>query len=239
MWSLKSKKPFKSFGTAAALAAVPLFFSSPSANAAEVDFSCMDLNVKGKRQVTESYKEYDVIIQNNCPGTAYWSMCIDRLDPWTGEILASHSPSGQVKAGEKSRVNLQMKRVPNATFSRSRFQEFYVDVGYSIKIAASSSCKARECREQNQSKRAEVMANDQARLDVEKALAARLAEDCPQSGWEAAVEDDCELNVREIYQPELDRLVENEAALREGLANIQPAECRIYGGGLVMKLQEP
>ena len=80
--------------------------------AAEVDFSCMSMEVKGKRPLTDRYKEYDVMLQNRCPGPVYWTMCIERIDPVSHRIIETLNPSGVLEQEKDSRVNLQMKVAP-------------------------------------------------------------------------------------------------------------------------------
>jgi hypothetical protein len=84
----------------------------PTARAAEVDLSCASHTALGKIQVAERYKEYDVVLHNRCPGPLYWSMCIERIDPQSHEIVEVHTPSGFLEAEQKSRVNLQLKKGP-------------------------------------------------------------------------------------------------------------------------------
>ena len=130
--------------------------------AAEVDFSCMQESVRGKPLVTDRYKEYDVNIQNTCPGSAYWSMCIERLNPWNHKVLETHTPSGLIEEGKKARVNLHMKKGPDLRQFRNRFQAFYVDIAYGIKAPAKASCRAAMCEGKKSSLRAETIANEKA-----------------------------------------------------------------------------
>ncbi len=104
-------------------------FLPAAAKAQEADLSCMNYRVLDKIQVAERYNEYDVIVENRCPGAVYYTMCIERLDSRTSKILESHTPSGYVEKDRKSRVNLQMKKSDEQEF-RQRFQEFYVNITY-------------------------------------------------------------------------------------------------------------
>ena len=68
-----------------------------------VDFSCMKVQVRPIIQVTDRHKEYDIVVRNKCPGGVYWSMCIERMDPWTHKVVEPHYPAGAVQAGKKAR----------------------------------------------------------------------------------------------------------------------------------------
>ena len=93
------KNTFKHLG-AAAVACLLLVPGKAELRAAETDFSCMSHEVRGKIQVAERYKEYDVIVQNRCPGPVYWSMCIERMDPLKGlgKMFSVHGAAELVKA---------------------------------------------------------------------------------------------------------------------------------------------
>ena len=93
--------------------------------AEEVDFSCMSYIVKGKTQVSENYKEYDIAVHNRCPGAVYWSMCIERMDPWTNEVQVGLTPSGKIEKQKKTRVNLQMKQRWDESGTRDAYQAFH------------------------------------------------------------------------------------------------------------------
>jgi hypothetical protein len=214
------------------LIAASLPFTASAAD--EVDFSCMGLEVKGKTQVTETHKEYDVVLTNNCPGPVYWAMCIERLDPYTSRILEAHTPTGYVEAEQKTRVNLQMKRGPAAMDFRQRFQEIYVATDYAIKPPARARCIASQCESARRDIRRQLSANLEAWEAAVRALNAQLASECPESGWDKTAEvEQCAADVRVRAQPRLDELARNDAELREQLPLAGPAGCELYAGELV------
>jgi len=205
-----------------------------AAVAQEVDLSCMSHRVLGKTQVSERYKEYDVILVNGCPGPVYWAMCIERLDPMTSRILETHTPTGYIEADQKIRVNLQMKRGPDSMDFRQRFQEFYLATDYSIEPQARAQCTARECEAARRDVRRRIDANLQAWEAAETGLQEQLATQCPESGWGKTEQvEGCETEVRASTQPRLDELAQNDAALREELLKTGPPGCELHAGELV------
>jgi hypothetical protein len=218
----------------AAAAAVVVSSPVPTAMAADVDLSCMSHNVRGKTQVTERYKEYDVVVTNACPGPVYWAMCIERLDPVTHRILEAHTPNGYVDADQKIRVNLQMKRGPDSMDFRQRFQEFYVAAGYSIDPPAKARCIAAKCEATRRDLRRRIDANLQTWEAAEAALERELDAECPESGWGKTEEvEQCVAAIRTNAQPRLDELAQNDAALREELMLTGPSGCQLHAGELV------
>ena len=200
----------------------------------DVDLSCMSLDVKGKRQVSESYKEYDVVLVNSCPGPVYWSMCIERLDPYTTRILEAHTPTGYIEAEQKIRVNLQIKKAAEDMDFRRRFQEFYVAPDYAINPPARARCIARECESSRRDIRRQLGANLEAWEAAVRSLNAQLAGECPESGWGKTAEvEQCEAAVRGRAQPRLDELARKDAELREQLQLAGPPGCELYAGELV------
>lgn len=203
--------------------------------AAETDFSCMSHEVRGKIQVAERYKEYDVVVQNRCPGPVYWSMCIERMDPLTHKVLEVHTPSGYVEADERARVNLQMKKGPERMTFRHRYQEFYVNIGYAIDAVASAACVAKTCEAEQSDLRNRLDANAVAWEKAESALAERLARECPQSGWGKTEEvETCEAGIREGVMEELQQYAAIDAELRGQLQDEGAERCRVHGGDLAM-----
>ncbi|MGK2925288.1 MAG: hypothetical protein ACSLE2_06680 [Lysobacterales bacterium] len=203
--------------------------------AAETDFSCVSHEVRSKIQVAERYKEYDVILQNACPGPVYWSMCIERMDPLSHEVLEVHTPSGYLEADNRARVNLQMKKGPERMTFRHRYQEFYVNIGYAINAAASAACAAKGCEAERRDLRTRLDANVTAWEKAEKELAAQLARECPQSGWDKTQEvDTCEAGIREGVSAELEQYAATDAELRAQLQEEGLERCRVHGGDLAM-----
>jgi hypothetical protein len=205
------------------------------ANAQETDLSCMSYRVLDKIQVAERYKEFDVIVENSCPGPVYWTMCIERLDSGNQRILESHTPGGYVEQDSKSRVNLQMKKSGEPTDFRQRFQEFYVNVAYGIAGPSSANCVAGQCEARKREARADFRGNLAAWEKAEKALASRLEADCPESGWGVTEEvETCRAAIRESAQPAMDAFARKDTELRQLIvADDNAAYCRLYGGDLV------
>jgi hypothetical protein len=203
------------------------------AEAQEADLSCMNYRVLDKIQVAERYNEYDVIVENRCPGAVYWTMCIERLDSRTSKILESHTPSGYVEKDRKSRVNLQMKKSGGDDEFRQRFQEFYVNISYGIDHPSNAKCVATLCETQKRAARAEFRAHLKAWQQAENALKARLETECPESGWGVTDEvETCRAGIREAAQTELDRFEQTDTELRERVLSGDPAYCQLYGGDL-------
>ncbi|NNK37828.1 MAG: hypothetical protein HKP03_05065 [Xanthomonadales bacterium] len=225
------KPSIRIFVITAALCAAPWISVAP-AEAEEVDFSCVREWVRGKTQLYEGFKEYDVILHNQCPGEVYWKMCIERIDPWTREVVEVHTPAGYLEEEKKSRVNLQMKKGPDGRF-RNRFQEFYVNVGYSIRTAAQVDCVASRCEQQNGAVLRELRANEDAWEAAEKALTARIERECPDSGWNSVDRDACAAEIRQSVEEEMAHYGQTDQRLREQLAAVIPEHCRIRAGARV------
>jgi hypothetical protein len=221
--------------TARRLAAAFLLSLFTTGAAAEpVDFSCMSHTVRAKTPLTDRYKEYDVIMMNRCPGPVYWTMCIERLDPLTHRILEVHTPSGMIGEEDKSRVNLQMKKGPDQMGSRKRYQEFYLNIGYAVKPPATASCIAKQCESQRQALRGGIDDNLAAWQKAEANLNKRMAAECPESGWGKTEEvEACQTRVRQELEPELERLAQTDAQLREQLRPAEDDPCAVYAGDLV------
>lgn len=201
---------------------------------AETDFSCMSWTVRGKTQLTERYKEYDVVLTNRCPGPVYWTMCIERLDPYTHEIVETLSPAGYLEAEKSSRVNLQLRKGPEEMAFRRRFQEMYVNVGYAINDRAQARCVARQCEALRGELRQRIDANMRAWAQAEDSLNARLVSDCPESGWNATDEaETCRAAIREAAAEELTAYAATDAALRSELTTTGPEHCAVQAGDLV------
>lgn len=202
--------------------------------AEEVDLSCVSLQVKGKTQVSERYKEYDVVLLNSCPGPVYWSMCIERIDPYDVRILEAHTPTGYIEVEQKIRVNLQVKKATEAMDFRHRFQEFYVATHFAIDPPARARCVAQECESARRDIRRQLGANLEAWEAAARSLNAQLENECPESGWGKTAEvEQCRAEIRTQSQPRLDELARRDAELREKLQLTGPPGCQLYAGELV------
>ncbi len=199
--------------------------------AAEVDFSCINYLVKAKIQVSEHLKEYDIVLDNRCPGTVYWSMCIERMDPWTNELQEAITPSGILEKDKKSRVNLQMKKRLDESRSRQAFKEFYVQVGYTIKPPAIAHCVATGCEAMRRGLRTKFSANDAAWQRAKKAQVARISTECPQSGWDSSAQDNCAFEIRKNDLPSMERFAQKRDELTTKISAVDPEVCQLHGGG--------
>jgi len=196
--------------------------------AEEIDFSCMSYKVKLKAQLHGNYKEFDIALENLCPGPVYWSMCIERLDPWTHEILVALTPSGVLKEDKKSKVNLQMKKRLDNTGTRHAYQEFYLNIGYAIAPPASARCIANGCESKKRSLRTNYRTNDTAWQKEKTALAARISNECPQSGWDSGSHDDCAAKFRESKQASMAQFAQKEQELKNKMSAIDPEQCQVH-----------
>ena len=210
-----------------------LLVGLPAAAVAEaVDFSCMKEEVRPIIQVTDAHQEFDVRMSNQCPGAVYWATCIERMDPWTYEILETHTPSGYVEADKRARVNLHLKNTPPAGggLADGRIQAVYVNYAYAIDGPPRASCVARGCEARKRDLRAKVTANDKAWLQARKRLAERVEAECPASGWGNDDVDSCRERVRTAGEEEMQVFADTDAALQAKLAAIDPENCTVHGG---------
>jgi len=198
--------------------------------AAEVDLSCMEHRVRAKIAVSNRFREFDVIVENRCPGPAYWSMCIERMDPQTSKLLETFTPSGQVQKDKKTRVNLRMMRVSDESDPVMEFEEFYLDIGYARQPTINAQCVANACEAQKVDLRKAFRANRKARQKLETDLADRISTECPQSGWSGNDQAECEAGIRQAAQAGLNGLVQEQTELETQLAAVDPENCHVYKG---------
>lgn len=206
----------------------------PVAAAQEVDFSCIKQWVRGKAQLSDQYKEYDVILHNRCPGAVYWSLCIERVDPSTHRVIETHTPTGLIDAEAKSRVNLQLRKGPPGMGAWRRFEELYVGAGYALHPPASARCVAAECESYKREWRAQLSAHRKAWQGARDGLQARLQAECPASAWGRTPENEaCEAELRRTAQPELDRYAAEEQRLQDKLRSAGGPGCELHAGDAV------
>lgn len=202
-------------------------------SAAEVNFDCMKEQVRPIIQVTDQHQEFDVVIRNQCPGAAYWSVCIERLDPWTHEVVETHTPSGYVEAEKRARVNLQMKATPSPYSDENRAQAFYVSHAYDIHEPPRASCVASQCEAGKKELRAKASQNarawSQAKIELQKTMEA----ECPDDGWSRSDADTCRQNIEDDTAEQMAAYEATDTALREQLASIDPETCTVHGGGIL------
>lgn len=219
-------------GIPAIMAVLSVLVPFSAVQADDVDFSCMKYRVWGKSHLSDRFREFDIVLENRCPGPANWTMCIERMDPWTNKILETHTPSGHVLPEKKARVNLHLKRGSEDRSFHNRFQEFYVNISYSISGAPSVECYASQCEEKKKGIREQIRANENAWKQTNNNIKALIAEECPDSGWDKTTLEECELGIREAQKDQLELYVENDVLLREQLAAIDPEHCQVWSGAL-------
>jgi len=219
----------------AVLVLVACLIATFAVQAADVDFSCMSYKVWPKSHVSTQYTSYDIVIQNSCPGSVYWAMCIERLDPDTHKVAETHNPTGFVEADKTARVNLNLFKKPGDDVFRNRFQEFYVDIGYTIDKLPQPVCYAKQCEAKKAPLRAQIKANESAWKKAEKALAAQIAKDCPDTGWDKESFADCSAEVRNSSDNDMDAYEAKDRELRDQMAAIDPETCQVYSGNLATR----
>jgi cell division protein FtsB len=188
----------------------------------------MKHRVRAKIAVSNRFREFDVIVENRCPGPVYWSMCIERLDPRSSKILETLTPSGQVQMEKKTRVNLRMNRISEESDSQLEFEKFYLDVGYARNPSLNAQCVASACEVKKGDLRKAFRANDKAIQKLNVALTDRISTECPQSGWSGDDYAECEAGIRQAAQAELDGLAEKQTELEAQLAAVEPDICQVY-----------
>ena len=220
--------------TAAGLLLCGLLFLAPyeQAEAEDVDFSCMSYRIWDKSQLSDRYSEHDVVLTNSCPGAVYWAFCIERVDPWTGEIMETHSPVGYVRPEQKARVNLQMKKGKHFIHFRNRYQGFYVNAGFAIDQPASVQCRGQSCEAKKRDLRAVYRTNLVQWDKAIGAMNARIKEECPTSGWDNATSEECEAHVKSESQAELNAFAIQDQEYRDTLAATDPENCQVWAAGL-------
>lgn len=204
-----------------------------STMAAEVNFACMKEQVRPIIQVTDQHQEFDVVIRNQCPGSAYWSVCIERMDPWTHEVVETHTPSGYVEAEKRARVNVQMKTTPSPDGDENRAQAFYVSHAYAINEPTKAACVARQCEAKKKDLRAKATQNSKAWSRAKRELAATIEAECPDNGWTRSDADACRKNIEEGAAEQMAAYAATDADLRKQLDAIDPDTCTVYGGGVL------
>jgi hypothetical protein len=221
-----------SYKTAVYLTFFLLFLAAPMAAAEEPEtgFSCMKEQVRPIIRVTDEHQEYDVVVRNQCPGSVYWAMCIERLDPWRFNVLETHQPVGFVEAEKRSRVNLHMKATPGPAGEVDRAQAFYMSVAYSINGPATATCVAKSCEAKKKDLRAAVLKNESAWRQARMALQQKAETECPDNGWNQSDTETCR---QAIYDAAAEKMAAYEAGnedLKEKLAAIDPDTCTVFGG---------
>jgi len=214
--------------SSALLALSTSLLAQSSAIAAEPDFTCMKQSVLAKAMVTQRHQEFDVILENDCPGSVNWSMCIERMDPFNNRVTETLTPSGEIAKDDKFRINLQMKRQEDRQAGLTGYDEFYVNVDYSIDTIPSPNCVARECENEKRAVREKIRSNERARQKAEDSMKRKMASECPKSGWADSQQEKCMTRVQKEAKAELDGYAETDRALQTELAEINPEKCDIH-----------
>jgi hypothetical protein len=220
-------------GLTAALVVLLSFVPSRAIQAAEIDFSCMSYKVWPKSHLSRRYRTYDIVLQNRCPGPVYWAMCIERVNEQHHSVWEKLAPTGYLVADKKARVNLQTKQNEGKSTFRQRYEEFYVNIAYSVDSAVTADCFAAKCEAQKSELRAAVDANEAAWEKAEKAVLAKIAAECPDSGWDTATRQECAVEMRESGALETEQYALKDAELRESMATIDPDRCTAWSGDLI------
>ena len=210
------------------LAAVAASTSLTDLQAEEVDFSCMSYLVREKVQVSKKYKEVDIILRNRCPGAVYWNMCIEQINPLTDKIEEELTPSGFIEKEKKSKVNLQIKRLTDESPSGEVYEEFYLNVAYAVQSLAKAHCVASSCETKKRKLKTQLRTNNKSWQAANQALSARIAKECPQSGWGKQAQATCEAEIRSSSQADLEHFAQKEKELKDKLMGVDPEQCRVY-----------
>jgi hypothetical protein len=208
------------------LTALSVLATGPALLAQESDFSCMKDSVRNKTQVSRNYREYDIVLENQCSEPVYWSMCIERMNPWTNEIKETLTPSARVGSDKKFRINLQMKRQVEDT--REDFEEFYVYLAYDLHSPPSVECVAYSCETKKRALRAKYRENEKALAKIRGSMAGQISKECVRTGWSDQEKQNCQARVSKDFRPSLSELGVIEISLKEQLAAIEPERCRIH-----------
>jgi hypothetical protein len=215
------------------LAAALAGFPEAASPAGEVDFSCMSHRVWDKGHVSDQRQTHDIVLKNDCPGPVYWSMCIERVNPWSGKVLETLNPVGYVETGQKARVNLRVKKASEKQRFRNRFQGFYVNFGYGIDETSDASCHAARCEAKKSGLRAEARSNEAAWKASIQTWAARIDSQCPDNGWDTEEHKQCVAGAEEEKKADMQIFILQEQEIREKLAAIDPEHCQVHSGDLV------
>jgi len=197
-------------------------------SAEETDFSCVQQQVRAKTMVTERLQEFDVILKNDCPGSVNWTLCIERMNPFTNRVTETLTPSGQLEKDKQFRINLQMKKMEDQQNKLSGYEEFYVNATFAIDTVEPPRCVARQCESDKKSVRDKIRANERARQKAEAEMNRKMDSECPQSGWSDAQQEKCMTRIQKEAKDKLDSYAETDRALRMELAEIAPDLCEIH-----------
>ena len=216
-----------SAGTAVFVTLVSGLIQPLTIQAEEVDFSCMHKRVLNKTMVTERYKEFDVILENECPGAVYWTMCIEKTDAFTHRVTETLTPSGQLEKDKKFRINLQMFRQEDESMKLSGYEEFYTNVVYDIHSVSKPECIALRCENEKKPVRDQLRSNQRAIQKAQADADRKMKSDCPQDGWSNAQQEKCMAEIDKASKAVIEPLMDKDKELQKELASINPELCEL------------
>lgn len=194
------------------------------------DFSCINMEVKSKAQVSSQHQEYDIIFTNNCPGAVYWAACVQTIDPWRYTVGTPLEPRGLVDDGKRTKVNVQMKRTPSPSDGRVAYQWFYVTPAYSLEPSVSAQCMAKACESMKSGLRGEWTRNDRAWQAALTRIEQQAVERCPKTAWDNTEQETCMDNVRAEHGEELAAFEATQQDIERQIGELEPVNCVTHGG---------
>jgi hypothetical protein len=224
----KMKMTSKLFAFSNLLVLMSGLIVSLSIAAEEIDFSCAQEKVLSKTPVNNRYREFDIVIENQCPGDVFYSMCIERMDPRTHKRLEALTPSGYVQVDKKLRLNLQMKKVENKQAWENAYEEFYLNIGYGLTAGVKPQCVASRCEQDKKAIRKKLSANHKAWQQAQNMLEKKIATQCPDTGWEQTADENCITDIRREAGPEMAEFASNDSEFQDQLAAVNPQQCSIH-----------
>jgi hypothetical protein len=190
--------------------------------------ACIHQEVLPKTMVTQRHQEFDVVLESKCADPVKWTMCIERMDPFTNRVSETLTPSGEIEKGDKFRINLQMKKQEDRAMGLAGYDAFYLNVVYSTGAELPPSCVALECENEKRYVREKMRSNERARQRAEEALNRKMKSECPQSDWSAAQQEKCMSRIQKEGKPELEQLTQTDRELRLELSQINPEKCQLH-----------
>ena len=203
-------------------------FTMQAAVAEDIDYSCIEETVKPKTRVTQNYQEFDLVLNNDCPGPVYWTMCIERMSPFNHRVLETLTPSGQLAKDKKTRVNLQMHQMEDKANKLAGYEEFYFTVTYGLDQGARPNCAALSCENAKKSVRSEIRSNLRSLQSAQDAADRKAAADCPKTGWSSGQQENCMAKVQKEAKEGLQVYQDRATELNEKLATIEPERCTVH-----------
>jgi len=197
----------------------PLVFLWSSIHA-QSDFSCVQQELIQKQQVNQSYLEFDIRISNQCKRPVSWSICVEKINPWTRQIVGTIDPSGTVNPGDSPRINLLMNRQRNPVGPEMEYEKFYFNMAYADSPGTTAACVATECERE---KGPLMIQLNEVNADLQKALQQRDQQVEKSCRGGDVSDSSCEQKVTQIDKPYRDSLRSKVAEIQAQLdANTEP-----------------